>query len=117
MESVVHTGNAMKRDISLFGGEARVLVRIGDRREETLEVFCDVWFDRDIDGRWLVWAQNHDKDSTDGNVDGSTGAIVVRNRDAISFIEQLGQLVVDPAAFEDEPEFLGADNVQDRTTL
>jgi hypothetical protein len=39
MESVVHTGNAMKRDISLFGGEARVLVRIGDRREETLEVF------------------------------------------------------------------------------
>jgi hypothetical protein len=113
MELVVHTGNPMDRDISLFGGGTRVSVRIGNDREETIEVSRDIWFDRDIDGRWLVWVQDHDT-VVDGTTDGPTGAFVVRNCDVISFIEQLGKLIVDPSAYEDEPVFVGADGEQGR---
>ena len=85
-------------------------VRVGDRSGETIEVVRDIWFDRDIDGRWLVWVQNNDTGRGDGSDDCPTGAIVVKNQDAISFIQQLGKLIVDPSAFEHEPVFVGADD-------
>jgi hypothetical protein len=62
----------------------------------------ELWFDRDIDGRWLV-----------GVVDTTTvaqeriGAIVVRDVAIGQFIELLGQLVANPDRFADEPVLAG----------
>jgi hypothetical protein len=106
----------MDHRISFFGGETRGFVRLANGDEQAVDIVRDVWFDRDIDGRWLVWAQDRDGIPLDGTDEGSTGAIVVRNRDVIAFLEQLGQLIVEPAAFEHEPVFAGVDGAVDRTT-
>ncbi len=100
----------MKHTIRFFGGTIRGEVAIGHEHLETRMLDRDVWFDQDFDGRWLVWVTAHDgTGSTDGE-DDRTGAIVVRNRDAIAFIELLGRLFADPARFRHEPVFTGADD-------
>ena len=99
----------MDRRITFFGGETRGSIRIANGREQSIDVVREVWFDQDIDGRWLVWAQDHEATSSNGTDDERDGANVVRNWDAIAFIEQLAQLIAEPAAFEHEPVFLGAD--------
>lgn len=106
----------MDRRISGFGGETRVSVRFANGHEDTVEVFRDVWFDRDIDGRWLVWAQDLDGPSDNDSEGAQFGAMVVKNRDVIAFIEHLGQLIAEPAAFDHEPVFDGADGVTDGPT-
>ena len=98
----------MDRRICFFGGETRGSVRLANGHEDEVEVLRDVWFDQDIDGRWLVWVQEHDGRPTNGDDDGATGSIVVRNRDVVAFIEELDRLIAAPAAFAHEPEFFGA---------
>lgn len=107
----------MNHDISLFGGGTRVSVRIGDGIGESIEIDREIWFDRDIDGRWLVWVQDREQSAEplDNSDDGPTGAIVVQNRDVRTFIEQLARLLVDPAEFEHEPVFRGADDEPEGT--
>ena len=65
----------------------------------------EVWFDQDIDGRWLVCAAKHRKPGLDGEIDETddVGAIVVTNAQIVAFIEMLADLVLDPAQFHDEP--------------
>jgi hypothetical protein len=101
---------------SYFGGEMRAFVRLANSHSEIVEVSRDFWFDRDIDGRWLVWASDRDGTSVDGTDGGPLGAIVVRNRDVSAFIELLDRLIAEPAAFEHEPVFVDADTPTDPVT-
>ncbi len=50
----------MEKSIRFFGGTTHGEVIIEDGHSETWSICRDVWFDRDIDGRWLVWAGRHD---------------------------------------------------------
>ncbi len=65
----------------------------------------ELWFERDIDGRWLVCAATHRADGLDrdGDPAEAVGAIVVKDPHVIAFIEMLGELVTDPARFRHEP--------------
>ncbi len=67
----------------------------------------ELWFDRDIDGRWLVCAVGQREGAHDGEADqpDDVGAIVVSDPHVSSFIDMLAQLVTDPAQFRDEPRF------------
>jgi hypothetical protein len=105
----------MNQRISFFGGTTRGTVTLANGHEEKIEVFRDVWFDRDFDGHWLVWAQAHDGVPRTGADDGQVGAIVVRNRDVGAFLEQLGKLIVEPAVFDHEPVFVGVDRIGEAT--
>ncbi len=97
----------MKRSIQFFGGATRGQVTIENGHSETYSINRDVWFDRDIDGRWLVWAGRRDRATLpeDTEVNDDTGAIIVKDPGAIAFIELLGELITDPARFRDEPTF------------
>lgn len=97
----------MTRSIQFFGGATKGQVTIGNGHSETWEIDRDLWFDRDIDGRWLVWAGRRDVGLLPGDRDGNedTGAIVVKDPCAIAFIELLGDLIANPAKFRDEPTF------------
>lgn len=103
----------MEQTIRFFGGMTRCEVAIGHVHEDVRPIDRDIWFDQDIDGRWLVWATARDRTSADRDDDARTGAIVVRNQDAAAFIELLGKLIADPARFYHEPEFFGADATVD----
>lgn len=76
--------------------------------EVTVVLRRDLWFDHDIDGRWLVWAQGDTVGGADGHADQAEnlGAIVVNDPTAIAFIDMLAQLLVDPAKFGHEPVFV-----------
>lgn len=97
----------MRRSIQFFGGTTRGQVTIGNGESETWAITRDLWFDRDIDGRWLVWAGRRDAAALPGDSEGNedTGAIIVKDPIAIAFIEMLGELIADPAKFRDEPTF------------
>ncbi|MBA3275626.1 MAG: hypothetical protein H0T72_07520 [Chloroflexia bacterium] len=97
----------MRRSIQCFGGATRAQITIENGHSETWAVNCDIWFDRDIDGRWLVWAGRRDEAAVPGTDEENddTGAIVVKDPGAIAFIEMLGELIADPARFHDEPTF------------
>lgn len=65
----------------------------------------ELWFDRDIDGRWLVCAVSQREGAHDGDSEqpDDVGAIVVADPRVGAFIDMLAQLVTDPARFRDEP--------------
>jgi hypothetical protein len=62
----------------------------------------ELWFDRDIDGRWLVGVADPTSVPQE-----RLGAIVVKDVGIGMFIELLGQLIADPERFADEPVVLG----------
>ncbi len=97
----------MGRSIRFFGGNTRGQMTVENGHSETWSFDRDVWFDRDIDGRWLVWAGRHHatmrRDDDDEHRD--TGAIVIKDPTVIAFIDLLGELIADPARFHDEPTF------------
>ncbi len=97
----------MRGSIQFFGGATRGQVTIENGHSETWTVNRDVWFDRDIDGGWLVWAGRRDEAAVPGTDEENNdiGAIVVKDPSAIAFIELLGELIADPARFRDEPTF------------
>ena len=97
----------MPPSIRFFGGTTRGQVTIENGHRETHEIERDVWFDQDIDGRWLVWAGRHDAPSVthNGQDEMDTGSIVVKDATVAAFIEMLGELIADPAKFHDEPTF------------
>lgn len=103
----------MDRRDCFFGGDARGKVTIANGHAETMKIDHDVWFDQDIDGRWPVWVVAHDGVPGSGLNDDQTGAIVVKNRDAVAFIEFQGKLTADPVGFDHEPAFHGADGTTD----
>jgi hypothetical protein len=78
----------------------------------------DLWFDRDDDTSWIVWAQHNawdrDEPPAEGESEATTlGSIVVTDRVVMAFIDQLGELLVDPARFRHEPRFTGDSAVSD----
>jgi hypothetical protein len=85
-----------------FGGIMRVQMDNGHHEEIWLD--RNLWFDLDIDGRWLVGVTG--PDPTDETL---IGAIVVRDRTMCRFIEMLGRLIADPSQFAGEPVLLGPD--------
>ncbi len=97
----------MEHSIRFFGGTTRGQITIENGHSETWTIDRDVWFDRDIDGRWLVWAGHHHTTTLPEAVEGEgdTGAIVVKDPTVIAFIDLLGELIADPAKFRDEPTF------------
>ncbi len=76
----------MEKSIRFFGGTTQGEVSIEDGNSETWSISRDVWFDRDIDGRWLVWAGRHDS-RLPGDGEDETGAIVVKDPQVAAFIE------------------------------
>jgi hypothetical protein len=86
-----------------FGGRMLVHMETTNDHQEIL-LDRDVWFDLDIDGRWLVGVSG--PDAAD---EMQTGAIVVRDDVMSHFIETLGRLLADPAEFAGEPVLVGPD--------
>ncbi len=76
-----------------------------DGANQAIKVRRELWFDRDIDGRWLVCAVRLRDDAHNGEADqlDDVGAIVVADPRVSAFINMLAQLVTDPAQFRDEP--------------
>jgi hypothetical protein len=93
----------MSKRIGYFGGKTYGRVTLEDGGQEHVWFDRELWFDRDIDGRWLVGVTDP---ARDGEVD--TGAIVVKDETISAFIDQLGKLIVQPDAFSDEPVLIGA---------
>lgn len=98
----------MGSSIRFFGGATHGQVTMENGQSTTSRIEREIWFDRDIDGRWLVWASRHDGAAIPGDEDRDedTGAIVVRDPGTIAFIELLGELFANPAQFHDEPLFV-----------
>jgi hypothetical protein len=97
VESGIHT----------FGtaGSPHFTVRVtpdGSTSAMTLTFTRCLYFDRDIDGGWLVWAAGPDGH---GDEAAETGAFVVRDPVVTAFLEQLGQLLLAPRRFAHEPVF------------
>ncbi len=95
----------MEKRIRFFGGTTQGQVTIENGHSETWSISRDVWFDRDIDGRWLVWAGRHGSRPAGDSGHEETGAIVVKDPQVAAFIEMLGELIANPAKFHDEPVF------------
>ena len=99
----------MPKQIQSFGGETRSRFSIVNGEETSVTLRRVVWFDRDIDGHWLVWAADDAGASPQFPTAGSAelGSIIVRDPAIIGFIEQLADLVAHPGQYADEPT-LGA---------
>lgn len=95
----------MERSIRFFGGTTQGEVTIENGHTETWSISRDVWFDRDIDGRWLVWAGRHESNPRVGGEDDEIGAIIVKDPQVAAFIDMLGELIANPAKFHHEPTF------------
>jgi hypothetical protein len=97
--------------IDAFGGDGAHEVRYRtEQGEQSVYVRRDLWFDRDDSRSWIVWAQHHawDRDDppADGDIDAaSLGSIVVTHPDVMAFIDQLGELLVDPGRFRHGARF------------
>jgi hypothetical protein len=88
----------MSKRIGYFGGRTHGHILLEDASREEVWFNRELWFDRDIDGRWLVGVTDPPT-----SAEANTGAIVVRNQTVAVFIELLGKLVIEPENFADEP--------------
>ena len=94
--------------IDAFGGDGAHEIHFGTgEHDHTQWLTRDLWFDRDIDGKWIVWAQSKLPASQDAvdDEDSDIGSIIVTHPAVIAFIDQLGALLVDPGKFSHEPRF------------
>jgi hypothetical protein len=88
--------------LGFFGGQAQGRITMENGHSEDAWFDCDLWFDRDIDGRWIVCVP-----VSNASDDQGIGAIVVRDETVGAFIELLGKLIAEPEKFVDEPVLLG----------
>lgn len=63
-----------------------------------------IWFDRDLDGSWLVWATG--PEGGDGEPT-QVGAIAVRDSTVEDFLDHLSHLIAFPDRFAHGPRFDG----------
>jgi hypothetical protein len=94
--------------IEAFGGDGAHEVRFGtDHGDQTVWVKRDLWFDRDDAQNWVVWAQERPwgADHPPAEREVALGSIVVTHPAVMAFIDQLGELLVNPARFRHEPRF------------
>lgn len=92
----------MAQQLGYFGCKATCRLVLEDAPEDELWLEREFWFDRDIDGRWLIGAI--DPRRADDEI---TGAIMVKDPRISAFIEVLGTLVAEPERFADEDVVLG----------
>jgi hypothetical protein len=99
----------MVSTVRYFGsrGSFRITM-VQEQREIVQHVIQEIGFDRDLDGRWTIWAKRMPDD--DGyrpafGEEESLGAIIVTDPTVSAFIAMLGELVADPSRFRDEPRF------------
>jgi hypothetical protein len=92
----------MAQHIGYFAGKTTYHLVLEDGHQEELWLEREFWFDRDIDGRWLVGAAKARRPG-----DEITGAIVVKDPTVTAFIELLGTLVAEPERFADEKLTIG----------
>ena len=94
----------MTQRIRAFGGETQSHFFITDGEELAVTLKRVVWFDQDIDGRWLVWAASEDAVSGQPppHEPAPPGAIIVWDERIAAFIELLGELLAHPERFTDE---------------
>lgn len=92
----------MTSDIRTFGshGTASFLVEHEEARHPA-PIRRELWFDLDLDGRWLICAVGHQGHDQAGDV----GSMVVTDPRVADFIDMLAQLVDDPSQFLNEPHF------------
>ena len=99
----------MSNEIEAFGGDGPHEVRFGTgEAAQTVWVKRDLWFDRDDADNWMVWAQVRSwagDELPTGQEAESLGSIVVTHPAVMAFLDQLGQLLVNPARFRHEPRF------------
>ena len=60
-----------------------------------------LWFDRDIDGRWVVWSSAAGTSPDDDESD--VGSMIVNDPAVTTFLESLAAMVAQPARFQHEP--------------
>lgn len=92
----------MREKIDIISGSASGHVVLRGDRSDRREFQRELWFDRDINGRWLVGVADQDQHQGD-----CRGAIIVKDPGVSQFIELLGELLCDPEKFSDEPVFEG----------
>lgn len=81
-------------------GPAQMFVEDVDP-ERTISVQREMWFDQDIDGRWLICVMR-----TDGELSRTLiGSLIVTDSRVSDFIETMAQLISDPEQFSGEPQF------------
>jgi hypothetical protein len=94
-----------------FGGDGAHEVHImTDQGEQVVWVKRDLWFDRDDDRNWVAWVQHRDWEhdglaNEDDDEAATLGSIVVTDPAVMAFIDQLGELLIDPTRCRHEPEF------------
>jgi hypothetical protein len=88
----------MNERLEYFGGMMHVRMTVEERPSDVTWFDREFWFDRDIDGRWLVGVTGTGQGDED-----DLGAIVVKDKTIIAFIESLGNLIANPAQFSGEP--------------
>ena len=99
----------MQSRIRTFGVEgAPPFSIVEEGADQPILVRRELWFDRDIDGRWLVCAVDRRRSADDADCDQSedVGAIVVIDPRVRAFIDMLAELVTHPAQFRDDPRFM-----------
>lgn len=92
----------MTKQIQYLGGITHGHIILENSHEEIVWFGRELWFDRDIDGRWLVGVTTQRPSGEE-----TTGAIVVKDATVGAFIQLLGKLVADPEQFADQPLTIG----------
>ena len=87
----------MAMQVEYFGGKLDGGILLGSGQRDQVRSSRELWFDRDIDGRWLVGVTAHAPSGAE-----TTGAIVVKDATIRAFIQVLGDLVAEPARFAGE---------------
>lgn len=100
----------MNRSIDAFGGDGPHEVWFASADgEQSLWVKRDLWFDRSGNQSWLVWAQTRawgtEEPPAEDDPNTTFGSIVVTDPTVMAFLDQLGELIVNPGRFRHEPRF------------
>jgi hypothetical protein len=93
----------MATHLDYFGGKLDGYLILRDNGQRDQAPFArELWFDRDIDGRWLVGVTQHHPSGAE-----TTGAIVVKDATVRAFIQVLCDLVAAPGDFAGEGLTIG----------
>jgi hypothetical protein len=92
----------MTMQVEYFGGIVHGKIILENGQDEARVFKGELWFDRDIDGRWLVGVTHHHPSGAE-----TTGAMVVKDDTVRAFIQVLGDLVAVPGDFAGEGLIIG----------
>ena len=97
---------SMPGRVNCFGGpfQSEILFAAS---EQDIVVRRELWFDQDIDGRWVIWVSEDrgPRDIPEAESPVGVGALIVRDPTVAAFLETLGELVLEPDHFAHEPRF------------